>query len=132
MKERRIVKILAVFFVLYALADISVLQQYCGNETIGIPSYAEQIRAEKRKIETAINTQAAFINSDSFPPEQTPDSPESEDDCFCCCSHTLLGFSPMKSYTPILVIQESHSNFSLRHQHSSTHLRLDYQPPKLA
>lgn len=131
-RKRRVIKILAVFFVLYALADVTVLQQYCGNEMVGIPSYAEQVRAEKRRTEATDNTQKAFINSDLFPQEQMPGSPESEDSCFCCCSHILLGFSPLKLYTPILVTKESASNFSPSHQHSSTHLRLDYQPPKFA
>ena len=125
-------RLVALFFVLYAFADVTVLQEYCGNETVGIPSYAKQLRAEKRKAEIATNAQAAFKTSDSSPQEQTPDSPDSEEDCFCCCSHTLLGFSPMKSHTPILVVKESDSNFSLKRRQSSTHLRQLYQPPKLA
>lgn len=130
--KRDFFRLVALFFVLYALADVTVLQAYCGNETVGIPSYAQQVRAEKRKAEVADNAQTAFKTSDSSPQEQTPDLPDSEEDCFCCCSHTLLGFNLMKSYTPILVVKESGSNFSLRHQHSSIHLRLVYQPPKFA
>jgi len=37
-------RLLALFFVLYAGADITVLQAYCGNEMVGIPPYAQQIQ----------------------------------------------------------------------------------------
>jgi hypothetical protein len=30
-------RILSLFFLLYALSDVSVLQVYCGNEALGIP-----------------------------------------------------------------------------------------------
>ncbi|MET0753884.1 MAG: hypothetical protein ABWZ66_10945, partial [Pyrinomonadaceae bacterium] len=128
----RVVRLLAVFFVLYAVADVTVLQEYCGNEMLGIPSFAQQVHAEKQQAETVSKIRVTSKISDFSPQEQTPDLPDSEEDCFCCCSHTLLGFNSMKSYTPILVLKNSDSNFSLKIRQSSTHLRLVYQPPKLA
>lgn len=33
----RIVSLVAFLFVIYAIADVSVLRAYCGNEALGIP-----------------------------------------------------------------------------------------------
>lgn len=33
----KIVSLVAFLFVIYAIADVSVLQAYCGNEAVGIP-----------------------------------------------------------------------------------------------
>ncbi len=130
--KRKIPRLIALLLVLYAFADVTVLQEYCGNENVGIPSYAQQVRAERRRAESSNDAQTAFKTSDSSPQEQVPDIPNSEEDCFCCCSHTLLGFSPLKSYEAILVVRQSDSNFSHKYRYSSSHLRLVYQPPKLA
>lgn len=129
--KRRAIHIFAGFFLLFALADITVLQEYCGNESLGIPSYALQSRSEKQKSETKNNIETAFNRLDSSPQEQMPNIPNSED-CFCCCSHTLLGINLILSYSPILVVKKSDTNFTFGHLLSSSHLQLVYQPPKLA
>lgn len=35
--RRKLISLMALLFVIYVLADVSVLQAYCGNEAIGIP-----------------------------------------------------------------------------------------------
>ena len=123
--KQRAGRVLAVLFVLYALADISVLQEYCGNEDLGIPSYTQQLQT--KNIETTANISPASHQ------EQTPDAPASDEDCFCCCSHTLIGFNPTDANSSkILTAKKSVSNFSLKHQQTENHLSQLYQPPKFA
>ena len=125
--RRQAARIFAVFLVLYALADVSVLQEYCGNENLGIPSFAQQIQA-KNNISQAV---AAISHSSNQ--EQTPDAPAGDEDCFCCCSHTLLGFNPTDANSPkILAAKKSASNFSLKHRQTEKYLPQLYQPPKFA
>lgn len=124
--KQRAGQLLAVLFVLYALADISVLQEYCGNENFGIPSYSQQIQAKNN-----ISQPVAEVSPSSD--QNQPDNPSGEEDCFCCCSHILLGFNFATENSPkILALKKSASNFSLKHQQTETHLPQLYQPPKFA
>ena len=137
---RRATHLFAALFVLYALADVSVLQVYSGNETVGIPSYAQQIQIEKQKNNRAENAEnsvgaqifAAFPGSSSE--EQPPAPHSSEENCFGCCSHILLGFNVAeliaRELLPAKIIV---SNFSIHQRlQSDSHLRQLYQPPKFA
>lgn len=131
--QRTISRVLALFFVLYALADITVLQVYCGNEMVGIPPYAQQIQI-KQKIKKANSlTVAVADSSSSSRQEQTPDLPVSEESCFCCCSHTTIGFNSIQSVVrEILPTKQSKSNFAENRLKSNSHLPQLYQPPKFA
>lgn len=90
-------RLIALFFRAVCACRCCRFARMLRNETFDIPSYAQQISAEGRKAEAVDNTQTAFKNSDSSKQEQTPDLPDSEEDCFCYCSYILLGFSPNKS-----------------------------------
>jgi uncharacterized protein YpmS len=117
----------ALLLLLYAFADISVLQEYCGNESLGIPSYAQKVQAK-----TDISQTVADISPTSHQ-EQTPDMPVGDEDCFCCCSHTLLSFNCATiSSVKVLTLKKSDSNYSLKHRQTETHLSQLYQPPKFA
>lgn len=134
---RRATHLLAAFFVLFAFADVSVLQAYSGNETIGIPSYARQLQIEKlksKKTDAPVAAQAATDFSGSPGEELPPDPHSSEENCFGCCSHVLLGFNVAESIArEILPARLTASNFSdYRRPHSDSHLQKFYQPPKSA
>ena len=133
-------RLLAAFLVLYAFADVSVLQAYSGNETVGIPSYARQLQVDKQKSKLAEDTKnsvgakAIADSSGSTQEEQTPDPHSSEESCFGCCSHILLGLDLAESIErEILPAKITQSNFS-NHQilHSDSHLQRLYKPPKFA
>ncbi len=127
--KRAISRVLALFFVLYALADITVLQAYCGNEMVGIPPYAQQIQM-KQKIKK-IDSPTFADSSNSSRQEQPPDLPTSEESCFCCCSHTTIGFNSLQSVvSEILPTKQSKPNFSENRLKSNSHLPQLYQPPK--
>jgi hypothetical protein len=131
--KRAISRVLALFFVLYALADITVLQVYCGNETVGIPPYAQQIQIKQKNKKTNSLTFAVADSSSSSRQEHTPDLPASEESCFCCCSHITIGFNFIQSVVPeILPTKQSKSNFSENRLQSNSHLPQLYQPPKFA
>ena len=134
--KRRVARLLALFLVLYAFADMTVLQAYCGNEAVGIPSYARQLQLENqtsKKIQDPSDKKVVTTVSQSSQPEQAPDAPVSDEECFCCCSHTLHGFSPVETIkreiSPATVFG---SNFSDKSLLSDSHLPLLYQPPKFA
>ena len=131
--KRKTSRLVAFFFVLYAFADVTVLQEYCGNETLGIPSYAQQIQAKNRAIDKTTDSKTAYVGSHSSQEEQTPESPASDEECFCCCSHTTLSFNPIKLVVrETSLIKQSESNFSEHRLKSDSHLPQLYQPPKFA
>lgn len=129
--KRKTSRLVALLFVVYALADISVLQQYCGNEAVGIPSYARQMQAKNRTVDKTADSQNVYISSHSPQEEQTPESPASDEECFCCCSHTTLGFNPIKSVARVVSFaKQSEANFSEHRLISDSHLPQLYLPPK--
>lgn len=131
--KRGISRFVTLFFVLYAFADITVLQEYCGNEALGIPSYARQVEVKNRRVDKTTESQIVFVSSHSSEDKQTPEPPASDEECFCCCSHTTLGFNPIKSVVrEISSAKQSESNFSENRLNSDSHLSQLYEPPKFA
>lgn len=139
--QRSLTRLAAFLFVIYALADVTVLQAYCGNEAVGIPSYAEQLRIENdRKRQTidsaAGNDTVRFVanDSDSSNRQETPEPSEPDEECFCCCPHTTLALNHhvQSEAGKILPIKHSESNFSDHQLQSNSHLARLYQPPKSA
>lgn len=129
--KHTISRVLALFFVLYVFADITVLQAYCGNEMVGIPPYAQQIQIKQKN--KKIDSPTIADASSPFRQEQTPDLPVSEDSCFCCCSHTTISFNSIQSVgREILPAKQPTSNFSENRLTSNSHLPQLYQPPKFA
>ncbi|MBE7516658.1 MAG: hypothetical protein HS105_08645 [Chloracidobacterium sp.] len=90
------VRLLAVFFVLYVLADVSVLQLYCGNEALGIPpadhiavlsDTADSVSADVTTFsekETKFDT----LDTSSPFPSELPEHVDAE--CFGGCSHIVV------------------------------------------
>lgn len=134
--KRRAAQALALLLVLYAFADMTVLQAYCGNEAVGIPSYARQLQMEKqtsRKLQDSSGEKVVTTLSELSQPEQAPDAPVSDEECFCCCSHTLHGFNPVETIRREISPETAFgSNFSDKSLLSDSHLLLLYQPPKFA
>jgi len=129
--KRRIVTLLAAFFVLYAILDISVLQAYCGNEALGIPPYAAQLRLDgERSRQSSVREKGIAGVSQSPDEKPTNDTPISDDACFCCCSHTTLA---VKLFAPVAKRPDalpSEANFSKKNLHPDSHPSPHYQPPK--
>lgn len=133
--KRRAVKLLAAFFVVYALLDISVLQAYCGNETLGIPPYAAQPRVESEiPSPDAVAVDDGVARVSESPNERRPsETPDSDDSCFCCRSHTTLTINSLAPVAKRPADQiTSVPNFSNKNLHPDSHPSSPYQPPKFS
>lgn len=129
-------RFLALLFVIYAFADISVLQAYCGNEAVGIPPYAQQIQRIRQNPKTDNQTFVQTVSdvSQSSHQDNAPNLPTGDEECFCCCPHTLLGLYLAESVPQMIlsVKPQSTANFSLKHLWSDNHLTELYRPPRIA
>ena len=131
--KRRVVKLLAAFFVLYAVLDISVLQAYCGNENLGIPPYAAQVPSESESPKSVIGEDVHAGDSRSPGEERSDKTPNSDDACFCCCSHTTLAANELAPVAKRPADRiASTSNFPNKNLHPDSHPSPHYQPPKFS
>ncbi len=84
----------ALFIVVFALAEVSILQAYCGNEAIGIPP-AHHTEQNKDCPEDISQTNTVKIDSDnSFTNHNhnSDDDDECDDECLGNCAHIILGY----------------------------------------
>lgn len=118
---------------LYAVLDISVLQAYCGNETLGIPPYAAELKLERKSSGAAALAEVYVVASQTSGDEESNDTPISEDACFCCCSHTTVTVNLLVPYAkrPVSSLVSA-PNFSPKNLHPDSHPSRHYQPPKFS
>lgn len=92
LRSRRLRRSLAIFLLAFAIFDMAIVDtffpQLCNDEYLS--------SAPIESIEAAINESVAITNRDSRSsrdslPSSTPSS--TEEDCFCCCSHIVLGYA---------------------------------------
>lgn len=132
--RKRLSVLVAVLLVLYAFADVTVLQAYCGNETVGIPP-ASKIAAVERSAarhKAAQTTAGASMSKQQPQPgdDQNSDAPGGDDECFCCCPHVVtasFNFVPLSAAT--VVYHQSYSSFP-KFLHSDSHLGSCFRPPR--
>ena len=89
----RIVRAVALFFVLFTVADITLPQYFCGSEEIGGRTLAATVTPETAGLGADPGTQAPSPGRDSEAPH--------EEDCFCCCAHVLPGLA----VTPVVAAE---------------------------
>lgn len=131
--KRRVMLFLTVFFVFYPSADLTVLQVYCSNKTLNIPSYFQKVQAENWKVNNSIGSPDTSISTSKFQEQKEPKTPVSPKECFCCCSYTILNFNSGKSIVKEFVqVKQTESNFSNIRPQSDSHLPQLYQPPESA
>lgn len=91
------VRVLAVFFVIYAFADITVLQAYCGNESIGTPPahhYEPQTDHCDRDSHVSNEQRAdTHLVQGAYTENLYP----GDNECFGNCSHVTPAFVVVKS-----------------------------------
>lgn len=83
----RVVRAIAILFLVYTAADLTV-PQFCAEE-MGIPRFAEASASSNTQRNAAIATGASDSRQDP-----TPEPTHSDEDCFCCCAHVLPGRAP--------------------------------------
>ena len=131
--KKRASVLVAVLFVLYAVADITVLQAYCGNEALGIPPASrinqKQQRLQQSKREAVSVDETAFNESQRQPAdEQESEAPD--DDCFCCCPHLIPASQSCLLVRADIFYRAGYSFFP-KFLHSESHPKLFYRPPRL-
>lgn len=87
---------LTVLMFFYLCADVSVLEYFCGNPSLGIVSYRQIVEfnppsAEASKTSAAQNTVDDLGSSKHN--EEESDIPFDGDDCFCCSSHAVITYN---------------------------------------
>lgn len=119
--RHKLTSLVALFFVVYALADVSILQVYCGNEAVGIPPLHHSAAQADHIISGEQHTCSAFADSDC---KQIPDDHEYDHQHECFCSqHAVVGFyflgpstaSVFVNSGPPVFYESTHSISSLTH-----------------
>lgn len=88
LRSRRLRRSLAVLLLAFAIFDLAIVDtlfpQLCNDEYLSSPSI--------KSTEAAINESVAIMNRDSRSSRHSLPS-STDEDCFCCCSHIVLGYA---------------------------------------
>jgi hypothetical protein len=92
MKRRHLNSFIAIFFILFTAVDL--LNPHICSEELGGVSFGGALTANLSAGDTKAT--AIVTPSEDSHPEQPSRPGQTEEDCFCCCSHILPGsyFSP--------------------------------------
>lgn len=90
------IKVLAAFLILYALADVSVLQAYCGNEAIGMPPADHLLNRTSEdfkvfKTDTVKSHGSESVSRSSRSDVESPCPGDAE--CFGNCPHIVISLT---------------------------------------
>ncbi len=125
--KQRAGRLLAVLFVLYALADVSVLQEYCGNENLGIPPAHHSLEQTNNSIKGEQETCTESKKADC---RQSPDNQDYDHhhECFCW-QQVSVGFS---LFNPPLVtnLQKTQPPVYYENKYSNSDLSGFFRPPQ--
>ena len=120
-RHARLVRAVAVFFVLFTVADITLPQYFCAGEEIGGLPLAATAAPETVGLGADPGTQAPSPGRDSEAPH--------EEDCFCCCAHVLPGLA--LTPFPAAELRAQQPPLKLDSLPTPT-LPLQYHPPRFA
>lgn len=101
-RHARLVRALAVFFLLFTGADIVMPEYFCGQEeqlggiALKAVSPGDARRAPDRDL-------VASADEDSRSSEPAPEAPH-EEDCFCCCAHVVPAQTLSLVAAPVAVL----------------------------
>lgn len=127
--KRRATRILAVFFVLYALADVTALQAYCGNEMVGIPPAHHSVESTNNSIQSEQETCTESKKADC---QQSPDNQDYDHHHECFCWHqVIVGFFLFNS-TLFTELPKTLSPVFYENKYSNSDLSGFFRPPQTA
>ncbi len=127
--RNRLMSLVAFLFVIYAIADVSVLQAYCGNEALGIPP-AHHVSENPNS--TASVEQAIYVISADHHQRESDDEHgyDHQHECFCW-QQVVVGLYFLDTIrlsagreSRILVFHDA--------QHTNSDLSLHLRPPQIA
>jgi len=119
----------------YLCADVTVLEYFCGNLSLGIPSYRQVVDAnpQSKHISKTIFTQKTIDAEPSSKNDRETNIPFDADDCFCCSSHSTISYNYLVvSLIPVVIRQQRKAVFSNPQDHSDWHLPPSFRPPRIA
>ena len=130
MKSRiRLSSLVALLFVVYAVADVSVLQAFCGNEALGIPPAHHVNEAPDHHLDHRVKT---CTESSSFGCHEVPDGHEYEHKHECFCSQlAVVGHYFLKS-DRTSYSGGAHHSFSYSAPFTNTDHNQFFRPPRSA
>ena len=79
----RVVRVIAILFLVYTGADLTV-PEFCREE-MGIPKFVSSSSSTDTGIGEAYATDTSESRQQDLPSEPT----HSDEDCFCCCNHVV-------------------------------------------
>ena len=88
----RLVRVVAVFFLLYTGADLLMPQYFCGGEEVAdLPVLSSVLTPTT--VHAGNNDLVITPTQGDSKPGQPSDKEHQAEDCFCCCAHVLPGMS---------------------------------------
>lgn len=130
-RHGRLLRAVAVFFLLYTGADIALPQYFCAGEAAGLPDIIMAPTSTAAGGDTHALTEdypAVSDASDSWPSRPEQEAPH-EEDCFCCCAHVLTGLAFRAVESAELKSQPASPE---ERSVLSPPLPLQYHPPRFA
>lgn len=123
---------MAVLMFFYLCADVTVLEYFCGNPSLGIVSYGQTVDIKPSPVNAA--EMASVDVSHSSKDDRETEIPLDGDDCFCCSSHATISYNYLiVSLIPVVGQQQQRETlFSNPQDHSDWHLPPSYRPPRIA
>lgn len=86
-RKENLVRVVAIFFLLFTLADITFPEVFCRE---GIGAFVtEQPTFASATTRTETATVASMRRSDDPQPDMPTNQAPHEEDCFCCCGHVM-------------------------------------------
>lgn len=128
-------RVLTVLLFFYLCADVSVLEYFGGNVSLGIASFREviEVNPQPAKTSQAVLAQKTIDASRSSKRDRESEIPFDGDDCFCCSSHAAISYNYLiVSLVPITHRQQRKLIFFNSQNHSDWHLPPFYRPPRIA
>lgn len=130
---KRAARFCAVLFVFYVIADVTVLEAFCGNPSLGIASYHQVVETGSKNSAQAVRTvfvQSTTDNSRSSQEKDDQNFPLDGDDCLCFCSYPVPAYHSLVS--PLPAFEEQLHTFILRERQSDSHPSPHFRPPRRA
>ncbi|MBA3768174.1 MAG: hypothetical protein H0W99_14585 [Acidobacteria bacterium] len=127
-RRTQFVRVIAVFFLIYTGADISLPQYFCGGEEIANLSLRSNPITNDAGDVTEYSREkvlSSHSNQDQQPDREVPHG----EDCFCCCAHVLPGLSFANVGHSVLTSPRSLRRMG---QIPSPPLQSTYHPPRFA
>lgn len=126
-RHGRLVRAVAIFFLLFTVGDIGLPQYFCGGEEIGGLPLGSVAHASTRAGDPDTERSAIPASEDSLPGQGSDPAPH-EEDCFCCCAHVLPALAFTRAAAELRSPEPPQKQQSL----PTPSLQLPYHPPRFA